>query len=438
MSEAKKGQLKRELGILDVTMNTLSISVGSGIFLLPALVYVILGHGSILAYVFCGLIFLALGLCFGELSSRIPETGGLYVYIERAFGRMAGFVATFLYVFGVGVLACAALLNAMADIASNYFEVLNDPWPRFLFFGLMLSIISLLSIKGIKDSMIFIKTLTGIKVIAILALVVFGISQVEISNISWQGFPEFSKVGEASLLLIFAFLGGEMALITGGEMKNPKRTAPLGFLIGIIGAILIFCMIHLVVQGVLGDALLEKQDAPLADLAKNIAGNSGFTMILIVSFIAVWSTFSAVFMLKNRVLFAAAKNQIIPKFFAFLHPKFGTPIIAILFLAILEWVVASSGSFRYFLILVTASSLIIYFGAVLAFLKFRMSDKSDQSPVFKIPGGFLIAVFALIALAWIFFQLSQPELIAVGAFVAFLIILYYILNYFKTRKKEVI
>jgi amino acid transporter len=436
MEESNQSGLKREIGILSVVTNVLSISIGSGIFLLPALVFVILGNGSILAYIFCGLIFMALGLCFAEVSSRVSDTGGMYVYIERAFGPMAGFLANTLYMFGVGVLACAALLNAMADIASTSFPILQEIWARILFFLVILGIISMLSIKGIKDSMIFVKLLTFTKVLAILALVIFGLSAINMENVSWKGFPEFSKIGEASLLLIFAFLGGELALSIGGEMKNPKRTAPLGFVIGIFGVVLIFCLIHMAVQGVLGQALIENQEAPLAELAKKLAGNTGFLLILIVSFIAVWSTFSSIFLLKNRILYAGAVDGILPKVFAKLHPKYGTPAIAILFLAILELVIASTGSFRYLLILVTASSILIYFGVILAFFKFRIRDKNPGPEVFKVKGGYFIGTFALIALAWIFSRLQWTEIQGVFISLGILILIYYILNYFKIRKKD--
>ena len=133
MKDELESGLKRELDISDVVANVLGISIGSGIFLLPAIVYGILSHGSILAYIFCGLIFLSIGLCFGELSSRIPETGGLYTYIDRAFGPMAGFVATITYVFGVGVFVCAALMNAMIDLLSAQNEIFKLPAMRFLF-----------------------------------------------------------------------------------------------------------------------------------------------------------------------------------------------------------------------------------------------------------------------------------------------------------------
>lgn len=435
MEENQTG-LKREIGILGVVTNVLSISIGSGIFLLPALVFVILGNGSILAYIFCGLIFLALGLCFAEVSSRVSDTGGMYVYIERAFGPLAGFIANILYLFGVGVLACAALLNAMADIASTSFPLLQENLARILFFSMILGIISLLSVRGIKDSMIFVKLLTFTKVLAILTLVIFGLAAINIDNIIWKGFPEFSKIGEASLLLIFAFLGGELALSIGGEMKNPKRTAPLGFVIGIFGVVLIFCLIHLSVQGVLGQTLIENQKAPLAELAKNLAGNTGFLLILIVSFIAVWSTFSSIFLLKNRILYAGAVDGLLPKIFAKIHPKYGTPAIAILFLAGVELVIASTGTFRYLLILVTANSILIYFGVVLAFFKFRLKDKNPNSEVFKVNGGYLIGTFALIALAWVFSRLQRLEIQGVFISLVILILIYYILNYLKTRKEK--
>ncbi len=436
MEENKEGVLKREIGVLGVVTNVLSISIGSGIFLLPALVFVILGNGSILAYIFCGLIFLAVGLCFGEVSSRVSDTGGMYVYIERAFGPLPGFLANILYLFGVGVLACAALLNAMADIASTSLPILQENWARIIFFTMILGIISTLSVRGIKDSMIFVKILTFTKVLALLVLLTFGLSAINLENISWKGFPEFSKIGEASLLLIFAFLGGEMALSVGGEMKNPKRTAPLGFVIGIFGVVLIFCLIHLAVQGVLGPALIENQDAPLAELAKNLAGNPGFLLILIVSFIAIWSTFSSIFILKNRILYAGAVDGIMPKVFAKLHPSYGTPAIAIIFLAIMELLIASTGSFRYLLILVTGNSILIYLGVILAFFKFRIKDPNPSPDLFKVKGGYFLGTFALIALVWVFLQLSQTELLAIGLFVLFLFILYQFKIFYKRKNSS--
>ncbi|OOG70574.1 APC family permease [Algoriphagus sp. A40] len=434
MTGHETNELKREVGLGGVITNVLSISIGSGIFLLPALVYVILGHASILAYVFCGLIFLFLGLCFGELSSRIPDTGGLYVYIERAFGPMAGFIANILYWFGVGTLVCGALMNALADIAGTYFPLFQQTGVRIAFFAAITVFSCFLNIKGIRDSMVFIKILTWTKVLSLLALVSIGLTQLDIANIVWKGFPELGKIGEASILLIFAFLGGEMALASGGEMKNPTRTGPIGYLVGIILVILGFCSIHLAVQGVLGDFMLTNQDAPLAELAKVLFGETGFLLVLILSFIAVSSTLSSTFTLLPRIVYAGAKNGLLPQVLSRIHPKFGTPFIAILFLGILEFGFAASGSFRYLLILVTGACLVIYFGAVLAFLKLRWNSKVLDPKVFQVPAGNFIGLITLIALAWVFFQLSQKELLGIGLFVLILSILYQLMVLYKRKK----
>jgi amino acid transporter len=436
MSKVKKNHLSRELGVWDVITNVLSISIGSGIFLLPALVYVILGHGSILAYVFCGLIFLFLGLCFGELSSRVSDTGGLYVYIDRAFGPLAGFIANVLYWFGVGVLVCGALMNALADIAGTYFPIFLETWARFTFFAVITCLSCYLNIKGIKDSMVFIKVLTWTKVICLMALVAVGLTQIDPDNISWEGFPEFNKVGEASILLVFAFLGCELSISVGGELKNPTRTGPIGFVAGIALVVFAFVAIHLAVQGVLGDLLLTNQEAPLAELAKELFGEFGFLSILLLSFIAVWSTLSSIFTLLPRVLFAGAQDGLMPKILAKIHPKYNTPYLAIVFLGILGFAFAASGSFQYLLILVTGASLVLYFGAILAFFKLRIIDKRSGGDVFKVKGGYLIGSITLVALGWVFSQLQATEIQGISIFIGILVVIYYILNYFKIKNSN--
>lgn len=433
MPNQESTQLKREMGIGGVITNVLSISIGSGIFLLPALVYVILGHASILAYIFCGFIFLFLGLCLGELSSRIPDSGGMYAYVRSAFGPMAGFVSNVLYA-AVGVLASGALMNALADIAGTYYPIFKETGVRIIFFAGITIFSCFLNIKGIRDSMVFIKILTWTKVISLMILVSIALTRIDLNNISWQGFPEFGKVGEASLLLIFAFLGGEMALASGEEMKNPTRTGPWGYLIGIILVILGFSTIHLAVQGVLGDQMLSNQEAPLAELAKALFGEVGFILILILSFIAVWSTLSSIITMVARIVYAGAKDGLLPASLAKVHPKFKTPYISILFLGLLEFGISASGSFRYLLILVTGASLILYFGTILAFLKLRWKNRSEKPGVFIVPAGNLVGVITLATLAWVFFQLSSQEILAISLSLFLLVLLYLAVEVFKKKK----
>ncbi len=426
MKEDLESGLKREVGVLDVATNVLSISIGSGIFLLPAIIFVILGNASILAYVFCGLLFLLLILCFAEVSSRVPETGGLYVYIEKAFGPLAGFVSNNLYWFGVGVLVCAALLNATADILSVSFPLFSTTYFRIVFFGIVTLFITYLNVKGIKEGMNLVKFLTVLKVIPLILLIGAGLYMMDINNLEWKGFPEMDSLGSASLILIFAFVGGESALTVGGEMKNPKRTAPLGLLIGIIGVVIGFSVLQISIQGVMGSDLVNHQEAPLAEMAKKLAGNPGFIALLIVSVIAVFGTYNSVFLLFSRLPYAGAKKGLLPTYLKSVHKEYQTPHLSIISFGILSFLVSASGGFQQLAVLIIAGCLVLYVAVILAFFKLRFQDKGDQSEVFKIPAGYLIASITLAALVWVFFQLKVIEIQATSIFIIVLCSIYYL------------
>src|SRR5258708_6607282 len=91
--------LKREIGLWGLTSNIVNIVIGSGIFVLPAIVSERLGAAGILAYLFCGFLITVIMLCFAEVGSKITVTGGAYAYIETAFGGYFGFLTTNIFVF---------------------------------------------------------------------------------------------------------------------------------------------------------------------------------------------------------------------------------------------------------------------------------------------------------------------------------------------------
>jgi amino acid transporter len=174
----------------------------------------------------------------------------------------------------------------------------------------------------------------------------------------------------------------------------------------------------------------------LAELAKELFGEFGFLSILLLSFIAVWSTLSSIFTLLPRVLFAGAQDGLMPKILAKIHPRYNTPYLAIVFLGILGFAFAASGSFQYLLILVTGASLVLYFGAILAFFKLRIIDKRSGGDVFKVKGGYLIGSITLVALGWVFSQLQATEIQGISIFIGILVVIYYILNYFKIKNSN--
>ncbi len=112
------------------------------------------------------------------------------------------------------------------------------------------------NITGVKQGMKVVKAATLMKVLPLVLLVMVGLCNINTANLHWQGFPVANKLGDACLLLFFAFIGGETTLNVSGEMKNPKHTAPVGLLIGVIIIVIFYSLIQIVAQSTLGGALI--------------------------------------------------------------------------------------------------------------------------------------------------------------------------------------
>jgi basic amino acid/polyamine antiporter, APA family len=430
--------LKREIGLSGVFLNVINNTIGSGIFLLPAIVAAVLGNASVLAYIVCGFLFILVMLCYAEISSQVTVSGGSYAYIERAFGPYAGFLANTLFWFGTGVFVTAALVNGVADILSVAFPIFKITWYRAFLFALLISFTAFINIRGVKQGMTIIKIITVIKILPIFLLIAFGAFASKTANLRWESLPSLKSLGEVSLVLFFAFAGGETALNVGGEIKNPNRNGPLGLLFGMLATVIIFCAIQLVAQGVLGNELVNHKEAPMAAVAEKLVGSWGHNFIVVASLAAILGILSALPMVFSRVLFAGAKDDLLPRFLAKVHPRFSTPVNAIIAFCAIAFMVAISGGFRQLAVIVSASLLIVYAGVVLATIKFRLNKQADRPGTFKIPGGLTIPVAALLALTWFIIQLEWKEIAGVIIFLAILSIIYMTRRITKDRIGETV
>jgi basic amino acid/polyamine antiporter, APA family len=427
--------LKRELGITDVATNVINITIGSGIFLLPALIAGILGNASIVAYILCGFMFLLVVLCYAEASSRITTSGGAYAYIEKAFGPFFGFIANTLFWFGGGVLIAAALVNGIADILSVAFPIFDIAIYRALLFLILFIFFAYSNIKGIKQSMKVPRVTTVLKLLPLILLVIVGLCNINTSNLHWNGFPSSDKLGAASIILFSAFIGGETALNVSGEMKNPRRTAPLGLIIGVVSVVVFYSLIQIAAQSALGASLIN-QKAPLAAVAGKLAGNWGIKILIVGGVISIFGSLYSGILVFSRVLFAGANDGLMPKYLSKVHPKYATPYWAIITLLVIAYFIAISGGFRQLIILASISMLLLYVGVALAVIKFRLKGSKEYPAAFILPGGLLIPVITLIILTWFIFQSKPNEISAIGIFLTILTVIYTLKLFFKKGFKK--
>lgn len=433
---SKKENLKREIGVRSLTLAILNITAGSGIFIIPAIIAEDLGAAAILAYLVCGALIFLIGLCFAEVGSKTSVSGGVYSYIENAFGPYAGFLANNIYWLGGCIVSDAAIANALVDTLKYFFPFLSNEIYRAALLLFIFGSIALINVRSVKNGVRLIEFATLGKLIPLIAVVVAGAAFLSPGNLSWTINPTFSNVGAASLLLFFAFIGLDGPLSNGGEIKNPKRTVPLGIFLGITSVLLLYISIQLVTQGVLGATVTAHKDAPLAAVANIAFGKWGAIIIIAASALSMLGALGGEILSIPRILFAGARDGLLPKPLAKVHDRYLTPHVAIGFYASLGLILAISGGFKQLATIASAALLIIYLGVVLSSVKLRRKDTATTEKTFRVPGGIIVPLLATAGIIWLLSNLSRQEFAGIGVFMIVCSIVYFTMKEVKKKKQD--
>ncbi len=430
---SEKENLRREIGVRALTLAILNIIVGTGIFVLPALIAETLGAASIIAYIVCGILISLIALCFAEVGSKVTITGGAYAYIEAAFGPFAGFLANNIFWFGSCVFSDAAVANGLFDTLKLIFPFIDNEITRIVFFTILFSIFAFINIRSLKNGVRFIELAAFGKLIPLILFIVMGAGFVSTKNLAFTSMPSLTSVGAASLLLFFAFIGMETPLTNGGEIKNPQRTIPRAVFLGITLVLILYIAIQAVTQGILGNAILQHKTAPLAAAAGVVFGRAGATIILIATVISMLGYLGGEVLSIPRILYAGARNRQMPKIFSTIHPKFLTPHYAILVYAFLDLIISVSGELQQLIIIASASILLIYLGVVLATIRLRKINTTGAEKTFRIPGGILIPLLSVCVIIWLLAHLTAKEFLYEGIFIVVFCLIYLVMQLTKKQ-----
>lgn len=430
LEEQQAEGLMRVIGVRTLAFNAVNLTVGAGIFTLPAVVAAYLGSAGFIAYLFCAVLITLVMLCFIESGSKVVTSGGAYVYIEKAFGPFVGFLTSTLFWLGYCVMADAAVANMICDNAAAFFPIFKQYPYRIGLTGIIFFAIAFLNVRGVKQGATLMEIITLSKMIPLLVLIVVGAFYVEPQNLVIGEWPSLKSIGEVSLILFFAFGGTEASLNASGEIKNPTYTVPRGILLGVFIVFLFYLSIHLVAQGVLGDELALRSDAPLATVAGRIMGGAGTTLLLVGAVLSGLGLISGDILVTSRLPYAAARDGLLPSVLSKVHTRFATPHIAIAMYASVGFILAISGGFRQLAVMASAALLCVYIGVILATIKLRKM-KVDNS--FSIPGGLILPIVALLATGWFLSNLSQQEILLVILFLIFCSLVYGMMRWLKVK-----
>lgn len=432
-TENSEDGLKRVVGVPGLAATVVNNSIGGGIYVLPAIIAIQLGAAGIIGFLLCGLMFIAIILCYVEIGSRIKTTGGSYAYVESVFGPFAGFIVNWLFFFGWGILGDAAVMNIVAGSLSVIFPAFSNPPMRALLFLILIGLMVLVNVRSAKLSVRFIKFITIIKLLPLFAIIIFGFSHVQAANLHWEHLPSLKSFENTALILFFAFAGFETSLNVSGEIKNPKRTVPRGILLGGILVFIIYILIQTITQGILGEHANEFKDAPLAAVAEKVLGPIGAPILLVAAMISGFASVSGDVLASPRLLYAGAKDGLFPKFLGKIHPRFATPHWAIIIYALLIFIFSISGGFKQLAILASGALLLIYLAVILAMIKFRFKKEDAPEKTFKVPGGLIIPCIAIAAIIWVLSNLSSQEIISLSIFVLVIGIIYFVMKKWQNK-----
>jgi basic amino acid/polyamine antiporter, APA family len=412
-ASSAESSLVRSIGTVALAASIVNITIGGGIFRLPADMAATLGPTAPLAYLLCALAMGLIVLCMAEAGSRVSLTGGPYAYVEVAFGPFVGFVAGFLLWMLLTFVMAAVATVLVAGIGALV-PTLASRGASIAVLGFIYAVFATVNILGVERGARLNTFLTVAKILPLLLLVVGGLVAIDPANLEVTTAPDVGTLARSSLLLIFAFAGIEAALVPGGEVKEPARTVPRAIFLAMAAVTLLYAGLQFVAQGVLGPALATSKAAPLAEAAGVALGGWARQLLLVGAVISMLGHAGAMTLATPRMLFAFARDGFLPAAFARTHPVHRSPATAILVQCAIVLALAISSTFERLAILANLSTLVLYATCCLATWQLRRRDIRSGGTPFKVPMPGVVIVLACLVIAWMLSSVTAAEWLAFG------------------------
>ncbi len=413
------GGLERSLGLYSTMMISMGAMIGSGIFVLPALGFKKAGPAVILAYVLAALIVLPAALAKAEMATAMPESGGTYLYIDRALGPMLGTVA------GIGAWFSLVFKSSFALVGLGAYLLLFAPISQgaitFVALGLG-ALVVILNISGTK--------LSGRVQAVIVSLVVLGLVAYTFNSgfvIDAGRFTPFTTHGAGGVVTAAAFVFVSYAGVTkiasiAEEVKNPGRNLPLAILGSLAVMTVIFIAVVAAVVGLSDPKTLKTGGpgetaslTPMADGAELLFGGFGVLIISVIAVVALTSMANAGVLSSSRFPLAMSRDNLLPSPLRTVDSRFKTPRNSILLTGSVLLLLIAFVPVVDLAKLASAFKIVVFSIINLALIAFREADMESYQPEFTAPGYPYVQVFGTVGGLVLLTQMGTlPILGAVG------------------------
>lgn len=353
--DGQKIEPPRTVGFWGTTLFPLNGMIGAGIFALPATLYAAVGNFAPWMILIGGILFLPLTLCYAWMASRFEHSGGSALYGEAAFGRFVGFQAGWAR-YASAIVTAAANTHVMVAYLAALIPGLDGPVMGPIAVSVILMLITTINLFGMRGSVGTLGVLTAIRLVPLTAFVISAFfAGGELGAVK---LPEFSQVETVILLTFYAFIGFEGVVDTAGEMKNPKRDVPRAIVTMVIGVTLIYMAVIWAFM-VIGPQFADENNA-LAGAARQSMGPIGSLAIVIAASFSIGANNFGSGVTQPRLSYGMAERGMLPRWFAYVHPRYGTPFNSILFYGVAAILFGLWEGFEVLAIAATLIRLITY------------------------------------------------------------------------------
>jgi APA family basic amino acid/polyamine antiporter len=393
--------LDRSLGLYPTMMISMGAMIGSGIFVLPALGYKKAGPAVILAYVLAAIVVLPAALSKAEMATAMPESGGTYLYIDRALGPLFGTIA------GIGAWFSLVFKSSFALVGLGAYLLLFAPIAQgaVVYVGLALGVVVVaLNISGTKLSGQVQAVIVTVVVAGLLAYVVNSGFVADTARYSPFTTDGSGGVVTAAAFVFVSYAGVTKVASVAEEVKDPGTNLPRAML----GSMAVMTVLYVAVVGAvigLSDPEVLKYGGPgetasltpMADGASALLGGAGVVFISVIAVVALTSMANAGVMSSSRFPLAMSRDDLLPPRLRTIDSRFKTPRNSVLLTGITLLLLIAFVPVIELAKLASAFQILVFSIINVALIAFREADVPSYQPEFRSPGYPFVQIFGFLA-----------------------------------------
>lgn len=405
-------QYARRVGLFSSTMAVVGGIIGAGIFLNPAIVAQRVGSAGLTVAVWIagGVVAVLGGFIYAELGRRLPRAGGSYAYLREAFGPLPGFLYAWALLLIMVTGAMAAVGYTFASYAANLFGLPPDAIVPLA--AVAIAGFALINVFGVQFGAWTQNLFVILKLAALALLVIGGLfftpsgpppSLVECAGCTLPMAPAgflagVGAVGAALVPVLFAYGGWQQSNFIAEEIIEPERNLPRALVLGVAIVVAAYLLANAAYLRVLGVDGLALSHAPAADTLGLVWGSPGRVLIDTGVMISTAGFLNTATLLSPRVYQAMARDRLFLPSFSRLHPRWRTPVVAILFQAGWAILLLTLGTYGKLLDYVVFADWIFFGSTAVALVILRRREAAAVTPGYRAP-GYPLTVWLFVAAA---------------------------------------